>query len=138
MVIGYATYIRLGCKDLLDGKLVIRKGMTEELDRCNAAWEHACQGKIAAVISSGDIGVYGWPGPTYEVLLQAGWRPRIGNRGRGRSRRHRRWSACAAWYGRAADARLLLDLALRPADTVAGHRPPVERRGPCRFRCRPV
>jgi precorrin-3B C17-methyltransferase len=77
VVIGYATYIRL-VKDLLDGKLVIRKGMTEELDRCNEAWEHARQGKIAAVISSGDIGVYGMAGPTYEVLLQAGWRPGSG------------------------------------------------------------
>lgn len=77
VVIGYATYIRL-VKDLLDGKLVIRKGMTEELDRCNEAWEHARQGKTAAVISSGDIGVYGMAGPTYEVLLQAGWRPGSG------------------------------------------------------------
>ncbi|EXI82983.1 MAG: Cobalt-precorrin-3B C(17)-methyltransferase [Candidatus Accumulibacter appositus] len=77
VVIGYATYIRL-VKELLDGKLVIRKGMTEELDRCNEAWEHARQGKIAAVISSGDIGVYGMAGPTYEVLLQAGWRPGSG------------------------------------------------------------
>ena len=53
VVIGYATYIKL-VQDLLDGKEVIRKGMTEELDRCNEAWEHARQGKTVAVISSGD------------------------------------------------------------------------------------
>ena len=77
VVIGYATYIKL-VQDLLDGKEVIRKGMTEELDRCNEAWEHARQGKTVAVISSGDIGVYGMAGPTYEVLLQSGWRPGSG------------------------------------------------------------
>ena len=33
VVIGYATYIKL-VQDLLDGKEVIRKGMTEEIDRC--------------------------------------------------------------------------------------------------------
>ena len=77
VVIGYSTYVKL-VHDLLEGKEVIRKGMTEELDRCNEAWEHARQGKTVAVISSGDIGVYGMAGPTYEVLLQSGWRPGSG------------------------------------------------------------
>jgi len=75
VVIGYTTYIKL-VKDLLDGKEVIRKGMTEEIDRCIEAYEQAKQGKTVALISSGDIGVYGMAGPTYEVLLQAGWTPR--------------------------------------------------------------
>ena len=74
VVIGYTTYIKL-VQELLDGKEVIRKGMTEELDRSIEAYEHARQGKIVALISSGDIGVYGMAGPTYEVLLQSGWRP---------------------------------------------------------------
>ncbi len=74
VVIGYSTYIRL-VRDLLDGKEVIRKGMTEEIDRCIEAYEQARQGKTVALVSSGDIGVYGMAGPTYEVLLQAGWRP---------------------------------------------------------------
>ena len=74
VVIGYTTYIKL-VKDLLDGKEVVRKGMTEEIDRCVEAYEQAQQGKIVALISSGDIGVYGMAGPTYEVLLQAGWKP---------------------------------------------------------------
>ncbi|MDA8361980.1 MAG: precorrin-3B C(17)-methyltransferase [Gammaproteobacteria bacterium] len=74
VVIGYSTYIKL-VQDLLDGKEVIRKGMTEELDRCTEAYEHARRGKIVALISSGDIGVYGMAGPTYEVLLACGWRP---------------------------------------------------------------
>jgi precorrin-3B C17-methyltransferase len=39
-VIGYATYIRL-VKDLLDGKEVIKKAMTEELDRAIEAYDRA-------------------------------------------------------------------------------------------------
>ncbi len=74
VVIGYSTYIKL-VKELLDGKQVVRKGMTEEIDRCIEAYEQARQGKTVSLISSGDIGVYGMAGPTYEVLLQAGWRP---------------------------------------------------------------
>nr|WP_256365112.1 precorrin-3B C(17)-methyltransferase [Caldimonas brevitalea] len=73
-VIGYVTYIKL-VADLLDGKEVIRKSMTEELDRAVSALEAARAGKRVALISSGDAGVYGMAGPTYEVLFQAGWQP---------------------------------------------------------------
>jgi precorrin-3B C17-methyltransferase len=54
---------------------VVRKGMTEELDRAVSALEAARAGKKVALISSGDAGVYGMAGPTYEVLFQAGWTP---------------------------------------------------------------
>ncbi|MDH5485784.1 MAG: precorrin-3B C(17)-methyltransferase [Gammaproteobacteria bacterium] len=74
VVIGYSTYIKL-VEDLLDGKHVVRKGMTEEIDRSIEAYEQAKQGKTVALVSSGDIGVYGMAGPTYEVLFQAGWKP---------------------------------------------------------------
>lgn len=74
VVIGYSTYINL-VQDLLDGKEVMRKGMTEEIDRCIEAYDQAKLGKVVALISSGDIGVYGMAGPTYEVLLQSGWSP---------------------------------------------------------------
>lgn len=73
-VIGYATYIRL-VEDLLAGKEVVKKGMTEELDRAIEALDRAKQGKRVALISSGDAGVYGMAGPTFEVLFQAGWTP---------------------------------------------------------------
>ncbi|WP_374494503.1 precorrin-3B C(17)-methyltransferase [Zoogloea sp.] len=73
-VIGYVTYIRL-VADLLEGKEVIRKSMTEELDRAIEAFERARQGRKVALISSGDAGVYGMAGPTFEVLFQAGWTP---------------------------------------------------------------
>lgn len=74
VVIGYSTYIKL-VKDQLVGKEIIRKGMTEEIDRCIEAYDQAKLGKTVALISSGDIGVYGMAGPTFEVLLQAGWSP---------------------------------------------------------------
>ena len=76
-VIGYVTYIKL-VADLLAGKEVIRKSMTEELDRAIEALDRARQGKKVALISSGDAGVYGMAGPTYEVLFQAGWTPDSG------------------------------------------------------------
>lgn len=76
-VIGYVTYIRL-VADLLAGKEVIRKSMTEELDRAVEALERARAGRRVALISSGDAGVYGMAGPTYEVLFQAGWTPESG------------------------------------------------------------
>lgn len=76
-VIGYATYIRL-VKDLLDGKEVIKKAMTEELDRASEALDRARLGRKVALVSSGDAGVYGMAGPTYEVLFQAGWTPDSG------------------------------------------------------------
>lgn len=74
VVIGYVTYIKL-VADLIEGKEIIRKSMTEELDRAISALEAARAGKRVALISSGDAGVYGMAGPTYEVLFQAGWTP---------------------------------------------------------------
>ncbi len=76
-VIGYATYIKL-VEDLLDGKEVVKKSMTEELDRAIEALDRARAGKKVALVSSGDAGVYGMAGPTYEVLFQAGWTPDSG------------------------------------------------------------
>jgi len=73
-VIGYVTYIRL-VADLVEGKEIIKKSMTEELDRAIEALDRARQGKKVALVSSGDAGVYGMAGPTFEVLFQAGWTP---------------------------------------------------------------
>jgi precorrin-3B C17-methyltransferase len=74
VVVGYSTYIEL-VAHLLEGKEVIKKGMTEELDRCELALERARKGQTVALISSGDVGIYGMAGPTYEVLQAAGWHP---------------------------------------------------------------
>ncbi len=76
-IIGYVTYIKL-VAELIEGKEVIRKSMTEELDRAVEALARAREGRKVALISSGDAGVYGMAGPTYEVLFQAGWTPASG------------------------------------------------------------
>lgn len=72
VVIGYVTYIKL-IEDLLEGKEVHRKGMSEELDRVHLAYDLAKAGKVVALVSSGDAGVYGMAGPTMEVLAERGW-----------------------------------------------------------------
>ncbi|MCL6518068.1 MAG: precorrin-3B C(17)-methyltransferase [Alicyclobacillus sp.] len=71
-VIGYNTYIDL-VRDLIEGKEVIRTGMTEEVSRAQAAADLAQRGRIVAVVSSGDAGVYGMAGLVYEVLIERGW-----------------------------------------------------------------
>ncbi|MGB0129966.1 MAG: precorrin-3B C(17)-methyltransferase [Rhodocyclaceae bacterium] len=79
-VIGYITYIRL-IADLCAGKEVIAKPMAAELDRARAAVERARAGRKVALVSSGDPGVYGMAGPTFEVLFEAGWVPPQGGAG---------------------------------------------------------
>jgi precorrin-2 C(20)-methyltransferase len=73
VVIGYTTYIKL-VKSLCDGKQVIYTGMTEELARARKAVDLATEGKRVALISSGDVGVYGMAGPAFEILKERGWR----------------------------------------------------------------
>lgn len=73
VVIGYTTYIRL-VHDLLKGKEVHCTGMTEELTRAVRAVEIAYAGRKVALISSGDVGIYGMAGLTFELLKSRGWR----------------------------------------------------------------
>lgn len=144
-VIGYVTYIKL-VADLLEGKEVIRKSMTEELDRAIEALERAREGKKVALISSGDAGIYGMAGPTFEVLFQAGWTARTPA-----LRQPPRWqrgSRNHPWHigtqrlrrarWRTAYARLLRHLPVRPAHPLARHRPPPARSGQRRFCSSPV
>ncbi|MFP4648152.1 MAG: precorrin-3B C(17)-methyltransferase [Halorhodospira sp.] len=77
VVIGYQTYLRL-IPELLVDKTVVGKAMTEELDRVEMAWAYASAGRVVALVSSGDVGVYGMAGPAYELLLERGWTPEEG------------------------------------------------------------
>lgn len=72
VIIGYRTYVLL-VKELIKGKEVFYTGMTEELDRARRAVELAWQGKRVALISSGDVGIYGMAGPALECLKERGW-----------------------------------------------------------------
>jgi precorrin-3B C17-methyltransferase len=73
LVVGYTTYIRL-VRDLIQGKEVVKTGMTEEIGRARAAVDRARAGARVVIISSGDAGVYGMAGLVFQVLQEIGWR----------------------------------------------------------------
>lgn len=66
VIVGYGTYIEL-IKDIIDGKEIISSTMTRETERCRTALECALAGRCAAVVSSGDAGVYGMASLVYEI-----------------------------------------------------------------------
>jgi len=76
-LIGHATYLRL-VAGLVTDQQVVKSGMTEEVERARLAVDLAQSGHTVALISSGDSGVYGMAGLTYEVLFQSGWTPQTG------------------------------------------------------------
>lgn len=73
LVVGYTTYIKL-VRHLLEGKEIIKTGMTEEIGRARAAIERAKAGATVSLISSGDAGVYGMAGLVFQVLKEMGWK----------------------------------------------------------------
>lgn len=73
LIVGYTTYIKL-VKNLIEGKEVVKTGMTEEIGRARAAVECAKAGKTVTLISSGDAGVYGMACLVFEVLKDMGWK----------------------------------------------------------------
>lgn len=66
VLVGYSFYIEL-LGDLVKAKEVIKTGMRGELERCKAAIESARAGKITAIVSTGDSGLYGMAGPIHEM-----------------------------------------------------------------------
>lgn len=76
-IIGYNTYVDL-ISGLLTDQEIVRTGMTEEVSRAQEAVRQAKAGRVVAVISSGDAGVYGMAGLIYEVLVEKGWRAEDG------------------------------------------------------------
>ncbi|PAB60780.1 precorrin-3B C(17)-methyltransferase [Anaeromicrobium sediminis] len=68
VIIGYKTYTNL-VKDLIENKEVIDSGMRKEIERCNLTLDKALEGKVVAIISSGDSGIYGMAGIMHEVVF---------------------------------------------------------------------
>ena len=66
VIIGYTVYVDL-VKDHFPGKEFLTTPMKKEVDRCVLAFEEARKGKTAAMICSGDAGVYGMSGLMFEV-----------------------------------------------------------------------
>ena len=69
-VVGYKSYLDL-VAPLLAGKEVISTGMMKEVERCREALRIAAAGRITALVSGGDAGVYGMAGLVLE-LAEAG------------------------------------------------------------------
>jgi len=66
-VVGYRPYLVM-VEGLIGDARVLASGMRAEVDRAHAAVEAAREGEVAAVVSSGDAGVYGMAGLVLEVL----------------------------------------------------------------------
>ncbi len=71
VIIGYTVYVELVRKELKDWELkdkeFITTPMTQEVKRCETAFERARGGKDAAMVCSGDAGVYGMAGLLLEM-----------------------------------------------------------------------
>jgi precorrin-3B C17-methyltransferase len=66
IVTGYTTYVDI-LKEYFPDKAYKATGMMKELDRCRMAVEDAQSGKVVAMVSSGDSGIYGMAGIVYQV-----------------------------------------------------------------------
>lgn len=66
VIIGYTVYVDL-VKNHFPEKEFLTTPMKKEVDRCVLAFEEAKKGKTAAMICSGDAGVYGMSGLMYEI-----------------------------------------------------------------------
>lgn len=69
VVAGYPPYLEQ-IAPLLEGKKLIPGGMRQEVERCTRALEAILEGKTAAVVSSGDAGVYGMAGLLLELTME--------------------------------------------------------------------
>ena len=66
VVVGYKTYLEF-IEPLLAGKEVVSSGMMREVERCSEALAIAASGKLVALVSSGDAGIYGMAGLALEL-----------------------------------------------------------------------
>ena len=66
VICGYTVYVDL-VRPLFPDKETYTTPMTKELDRCRWALEQAEQGRTAAMVCSGDAGVYGMAAPILEL-----------------------------------------------------------------------
>lgn len=66
LICGYTGYIQL-VEGRYPQKEFLSTPMTQEIDRCRAALEAADQGRLVAMVCSGDPGVYGMASPILEL-----------------------------------------------------------------------
>ncbi len=68
-IAGYSTYIDL-IKDIIGDKDIISTGMTKEVDRVAKAISVSMSGKVCALISGGDAGIYAMAGLVFEICRE--------------------------------------------------------------------
>lgn len=76
VIIGYKTYLDL-IPGFLSGKEVISSEMMKEVERCRLALGAAGEGKVVALVSGGDPGIYAMAGLVYELARESGFAGRI-------------------------------------------------------------
>jgi precorrin-3B C17-methyltransferase len=69
VIIGYKTYLEL-IPEFLEGKEVVSSEMMKEVDRCRNALETATSGKLVALVSGGDPGIYAMAGLVFEMAKE--------------------------------------------------------------------
>lgn len=69
VIVGYQTYLDL-IPEFLVGKEVLASQMMKEVDRCRKALELAGQGRIVALVSGGDPGIYAMAGLVFEMARE--------------------------------------------------------------------
>jgi precorrin-3B C17-methyltransferase len=65
-IVGYTTYVEL-IKPLIEDKDIVATRMKKEVQRVQTAIESALEGKVCALISSGDPGIYAMAGLALEL-----------------------------------------------------------------------
>ena len=60
VIIGYKKYINQ-IEDLIEGKVVVKKGMGDEIARAEFAIKKSMEGQTVSLISSGDLESLEWP-----------------------------------------------------------------------------
>jgi len=69
VIVGYQTYLDLIPEFLVD-KEVLASQMMKEVDRCRKALDLAAQGRIVALVSGGDPGIYAMAGVVFEMARE--------------------------------------------------------------------
>ncbi len=138
-LVGYGLYLDL-LGPLAAGKPRADFPLGGEEARCRYALERAGEGRNVALVCSGDAGIYAMAALVYE-LLDRPEGPAVSAVRRGRSRCSLRARDLGAAGGggagrRAAGARFLRHLAVRPADPARGHPAPAAGGGGGRLRRR--
>jgi precorrin-3B C17-methyltransferase len=71
VIVGYRNYIK-ELKEIIGDKPVFMSGMTKEIARCQEAINYAKEGKTTAIISNGDVNVFGMATLVVELIDKQG------------------------------------------------------------------